>query len=268
MRNLNFLFSNSVQGESDLTRYCPRDAFEMPLTCPRHLFHKMLILSMLLMSVGVGSAWGDVLTITSSNVQTGSYPTSEATFILSGTYTFGYMQMYNPNQNNTPAGWKAGQTIQSRKDASNYGRMYNKTSITGLSKIRLWILSGNDITTYTGSSMMSSTPSSGGISLPSAAGSESVTYETATKSGKTWSYGTNTISISYYDIEVPSGHTYFYVKNNNSSTTQIYKIELFYSTCTPLGTINGSISLSNGKRTDSPKQNQTQDNSYVWQKIG
>ena len=49
MRNLNFLFSNSVQGESDLTRYCPRDAFEMPLTCPRHLFYKMLILSMLLM---------------------------------------------------------------------------------------------------------------------------------------------------------------------------------------------------------------------------
>ena len=38
--------------------------------------------------------------------------------------------------------------------------------------------------------------------------------------------------------------------------------------CTPLGTINGSISLSKGKRTDSPKQNQTQDNSYVWQKIG
>jgi len=49
MRNFNFLFSNSVQGESDLTRYCPRDAFEMPLTCPRHLFCKMLILSMLLM---------------------------------------------------------------------------------------------------------------------------------------------------------------------------------------------------------------------------
>ena len=49
MRNLNFLFSNSGQGESYLTRYCPRDAFEMPLTCPRHLFHKLLILSMLLM---------------------------------------------------------------------------------------------------------------------------------------------------------------------------------------------------------------------------
>lgn len=58
MRNLNFLFSNSVQGESDLTRYCPRDAFEMPLTCPRHLFCKMLILSMLLMVIGVGNVWG------------------------------------------------------------------------------------------------------------------------------------------------------------------------------------------------------------------
>ena len=43
---------------------------------------------------------------------------------------------------------------------------------------------------------------------------------------------------------------------------------LCYSSCTPLGSINGSISLSKGKRTDSPKQNQTQDNSYVWQKIG
>ena len=31
---------------------------------------------------------------------------------------------------------------------------------------------------------------------------------------------------------------------------------------------NSSIFLSKGKRTDSPKQNQTQDNSYVWQKIG
>ena len=60
MRNLNFLFSNSVQGESDLTRYYPRDAFEMPLTYPRHLFHKMLILSMLLMIIGVGSTWGAV----------------------------------------------------------------------------------------------------------------------------------------------------------------------------------------------------------------
>lgn len=60
MRNLNFLFSNSVQGESDLTRYCPRDAFEMPLTCPRHLFHKMLILSVLLIVIGVGNMWGAV----------------------------------------------------------------------------------------------------------------------------------------------------------------------------------------------------------------
>lgn len=66
MRNLNFLFSNSVQGESDLTRYCPRDAFEMPLTCPRHLFHKMLILSMLLF-LGIGNVWGaDVTYIFSS----------------------------------------------------------------------------------------------------------------------------------------------------------------------------------------------------------
>lgn len=57
MKDFNFLFSNSVQGESDLTRYCPRDAFEMPLTCPRHLFCKMLILSMLLF-LGIGNMWG------------------------------------------------------------------------------------------------------------------------------------------------------------------------------------------------------------------
>ena len=206
---------------------------------------KLVAVLAILLTVGVGHAWGDVLTITSNNVQTGSYPTSEATFTLSSTYTFGYMQMYNPNANNNPSGWKAGQTIQSKKDATNYGRLYNKTSIVGLSKIRLWILSGNDITTYTGSSMISSTPGSGGISLPSAAGSESVTYETATKSGKTWSYGTSSINITYYDIDVPAGHSYFYIKNNNSSTTQIYKIELFYSTCTPLGTINGSVNWSN-----------------------
>ena len=63
MTNFNFLFSNSVQGESDLTRYCPRDAFEKPLTCPRHLFCKMLILSMLLMVIGVGNVWGATASI-------------------------------------------------------------------------------------------------------------------------------------------------------------------------------------------------------------
>lgn len=71
MRNFNFLFSNSVQGESDLTRYCPRDAFEMPLTCPRHLFCKVLILSMLLMVIGVGNVWGAETTKTTC-VGTGS----------------------------------------------------------------------------------------------------------------------------------------------------------------------------------------------------
>ena len=72
MRNLNFLFSNSVQGESDLTRYCPRDAFETPLTYPRHLFCKMLILSMLLMVIGVGSAWGGTATFTPSSRSAGT----------------------------------------------------------------------------------------------------------------------------------------------------------------------------------------------------
>lgn len=71
MRNLNFLFSNSVQGESDLTRYCPRDAFEMPLTCPRHLFYKMLILSMLLF-LGIGNVWGTAPTLSDLSFSTES----------------------------------------------------------------------------------------------------------------------------------------------------------------------------------------------------
>ena len=115
MRNLNFLLSNSVQGESDLTRYCPRDAFEMPLTCPRHLFHKVLILSMLLMSIGVGNAWGVAPTLsdlsfsTESSVRivnenfnglstTDQHATKAAGSTLSGFGTFD--KVYNGNANN------------------------------------------------------------------------------------------------------------------------------------------------------------------------
>ena len=261
MRNLNFLFSNPVQGESDLTRCCPRDAFEMPLTCPRHLFCKMLILSMLLF-LGIGNMWGATLDITASNFES-SYSTSESTFSVSG-YTIGYKNVMK-NQNGTPSGWATSQIIQMRKNASTYGRLYNKSEITGLSKIRFWVKSGTTFQIYTGTSMIDDTPGSGALTLGEAAGSETISYTTYAKGGKT---GSGSITLSYYDIDITNGDTYFYITTGNIVTAYIYKIEITYSTCTLLGSINGSISLSKGKRTDSPKQNQTQDNSYVWQKIG
>ena len=103
MRNLNFLFSNSVQGESDLTRYCPRDAFEMPLTCPRHLFHKVLILSMLLIAIGVGCAWGAATS--------GTFYKITAT----GNLTTGYYIIAASNNANANSDYVAGNSINSNK---------------------------------------------------------------------------------------------------------------------------------------------------------
>ena len=72
----------------------------------------------------------------------------------------------------------------------------------------------------------------------------------------------------YYKLEVTVNNKTPSGSKGKNGLFQVNSVTYYVAGCTSLASINGSISLSNGKRTDSPKQNQTQDNSYVWQKIG
>ena len=173
---------------------------------------------------GVGNAWGETFNIVATNFGS-TYSTSEATFTSGDSYTIGYKNIIK-NANGTPTGWATSQIIQMKKNASDHGRLYNKTSIPGLSKIRFWIQAGTTFKIFTGTSMIDATPVSGAQTLGDAAGSETVDYTTYAKGGATSS---STIDLDYYDIDITNGDTYFYITTENIVTAYIYKIQITYS---------------------------------------
>lgn len=263
MRNLNFLFSNSVQGESDLTRYCPRDAFEMPLTCPRHLFCKMLILSMLLF-LGIGNVWGAEI----YNENFGSNTTSKNRAFdesyFSDTQTSAIISTT----------WNQGRNAVNPSDFS--GASGNACAQTSTNSATL-ILTFGDLSSYTDVTL-----TFGYRNDASAKGARTFTTHVSANGGTTWTeidcnksrktqtwekitYNVPDASLSNFAIKFTN------TAGNNSRVDDIILTGTTAGTSVSLskaGQTNGTISLSKGKRTDSPKQNQTQDNSYVWQKIG
>lgn len=215
---------------------------------------RWLVTIILLTSLSIGQMWGETFNIVASNFG-GSYSDTEATFTAGGSYTIGYKNIIK-NANGTPSGWATNQIIQMKKNASACGQLYNKTSIQGLSKIRFWIQSGTTFEIYTGSSMITSSPASGALTLGSAAGSETVSYTTYAKGGATSS---STISLNYYDINITNGDTYFYITTKNIVTAYIFKIEITYSSGTSVSlskaaTSNGSFVLSSSN-TGTPEIN-------------
>ena len=204
-----------------------------------HNFAKRLVM-MLTVGMLAVNVWGTTFDILPSNFGT-SYSAEEATFTAGSSYTIGYKQVIR-NQNGTPQGWATSQLIQMRKNASTYGRLYNKTEIPGLSKIRFWIQAGTTFQIYTGTSMIDDTPQSGAQTLGSAAGSETVNYTTYATGGAT---SQSTIDINYYDFDITNGDTYFYITTGNIVTAYIYKIQITYSS-------GYAVTYSNGGHGTAP----------------
>ena len=214
MRNFNFLFSNSVQGESDLTRYCPRDAFEMLLTCPRHLFHKMLILSMLLISIGVGNVWGTTYTWTCAKSQT----------LSSGANTLNGVS-WNSDQSGT------------YQNAGTKGAPIHVIQIGTNSSAQTLNLTTSGI---------SGTISSITVNCSSKDGKHTVVAKVGTSYTSTSKSTSGSLNdVSFTSINATGNITLTFTKGNGN--LRVHSISVEYSSCTPLGTINGSISLSKGK---------------------
>ena len=227
MRNLNFLFSNSVQGESDLTRYCPRDAFEMPLTCPRHLFYKMLILSILLMVAGVGNVWGaGSITVSSSTIilPKGSTSVSTGDWIsAAGVTKSGSSWAY--------ADWTGDKTIGS------YGSLTfsNAGDMNGADLLQFKASGGSITTTISSSAGVDIV-----IGYKVGKNSFSVSLTGADNvSGTSTSWSTMSISTTKTSAS-------FTISKTGKGAGYVSYIKITpKASCTQLGTINGSVSWSN-----------------------
>ena len=220
MRNLNFLFSNSVQGESDLTRYCPRDAFEMPLTCPRHLFCKMLILSMLLMVIGVGNVWG-AETLKTTCVGTGSgYGTRRtATYNSIGwvlsTGQSGYLgtnsaenhALVKPTAADLPV--VKAQNGSASTTTTGYYFYYTSTAISNVTKIEFYLKGKKG----------SSTANAYVVSCSTAASSGSTTWSKPTLASGT--------GLSAQGANVASAGTYTFKLNSKETSAKYYGIVIY-----------------------------------------
>lgn len=186
----------------------------------------------MLLCIG-SSAWADdeTIEITYSNFSNTSYNTSESTFTQSG-ITFGYVNAMKNGSNGTPTGWASNQVIQTKSS----GTIYNKTAISGLKKIRVYIVANTNSFTVTSGS--SAQPSTNSVTRPSTAtGSESITY--SSYANKKVTPGQST-TATYYDFTV--NNDYFMIAPGGS--LYIWKIVLTY---TPSHTItysaaNGNIS--------------------------
>lgn len=177
-----------------------------------------------------------------------SYSSEESTLTKLSTNDIGYKQCRKNQTNNTPSGWCANGLIEIRGSNSGHGEIYNKTAISGLTTLRVYEVSGaSNLTVYYGTSSKT-TENSVSSPFASVTGTESVSY-----SRYSGSCSTSTITLNYYDVSIPSGNDYFYIYA--SSGTNIFKITVSYSSvsysqylttcCTPLGSINGSVSWSN-----------------------
>ncbi len=190
----------------------------------------MLLLCALI--VGSGSAWAtdETIEITYSNFSNTSYNTSESTFLQSN-ITFGYVNAMRNGSNGTPTGWAKDQVIQTK----NGGSIYNKTAISGLKNIRVYIVANTN--SFTVTSGTSAQPTDNSVTRPNTAtGTESITYSSYANKTVT---PNQTTTASYYDFTV--NNDYFKIAPGGS--LYIWKIVLTYSTTHTLtySATNGSI---------------------------
>ena len=158
--------------------------------------------------------------ITASDISTSSYSNSETKFTKISSNDIGFWNIMYNTSNSPETGWYAQKRMQFKSNATQYGRIYNKVAINGLSKIRIYDHTGSSyLTVYTGTSEQATTST---LSWPgSAGGTESITI------------GYNkTYTSSYYDFTVSNNHTFFYIANGNSGTAYPMKITVYYTPIT------------------------------------
>ena len=183
----------------------------------------MLLLCALV--AGSSSVWAtdETITITCSNVSsTTAYSSTESTFTQSD-YTFGYKDVAINNANGTPTDWAKNQVIQCKKSS---GTLYNKTAISGLKNIRVYVVSNtNPFTLYSGTS---AEPTTNGITRPTtASGSETVTY---TKYKNKTTTENQSATATYYDFDLSgTNRNYFKITIGGTGVLYIYKIEITYT---------------------------------------
>ncbi len=167
-----------------------------------------------------------------------SYSSTESTLTKLSTNDIGYKQIRKNDTNNTPSGWCANACTEIRGSSSGHGELYNKSSISGLNKLRVYEVSGaSNLTVYYGTS---SKANSSSVSSPfaSATGTESVSYDKYASSTCTES----NISLNYYDVTIPSGNDYFYIYASSAAT--IYKIIVYYATTSYSDYVTNCCSLA------------------------
>lgn len=184
---------------------------------------KLLLKSILLLCALITgtSAWAtdETIEITYSDITKTSYDASETTFDKSE-ITFGYVNMAKNNSNGTPTGWASNQVIQTK---SSTGVFYNKTAITGLKNVRVYVVvNTNSFKIYSGTTAQ---PTTNEVTRPTTAtGSESITY--SSYASKKVTPG-QTTTATYYDFPITSGNKYFKIANG-SNVLYIWKIVLTY----------------------------------------
>lgn len=150
-----------------------------------------------------------------SDITQTSYSTTEVSFTKSG-ISFGYINAMKNNANGTPTGWAKDQVIQTKSG----GYIYNKSAISGLKNIRVYIVANTN--SFTVTSGTSSRPSTNSVTRPSTAtGTQSVTY---TKYENKKTTANQTTTASYYDFAV--NNDYFQIAPGGS--LYIWKIVLTY----------------------------------------
>lgn len=146
-----------------------------------------------------------------------SYNTSENTFTKDG-ITFGYINAMRNGSNGTPSGWAKNQVIQTKSG----GYIYNKTAISGLKNIRVYIVANTNSFAIT--SGTTSQPTTNSVTRPnSPTGTQSITY-TAYANQQTTPNQTTT--ASYYDFTISNNNQYFRIAPGGS--LYIWKIVLTY----------------------------------------
>ena len=185
---------------------------------------KLLLLKslFLLCALVVGTnAWAtdETIEITYSDITKTGYDASETTFDKSE-ITFGYVNMAKNNANGTPTGWASNQVIQTK---ASTGVFYNKTAITGLKNVRVYVVvNTNSFKIYSGTTAQ---PTTNEVTRPTTAtGSESITYSSYAKPTVTPG---QTTTATYYDFPITSGNKYFKIANG-SNAIYIWKIVLTY----------------------------------------
>lgn len=179
-----------------------------------HLKSLLLIAALL---VGSSSAWAvdQTIEITFSNFSNTSYNADESTFTQDG-FTFGYINAMRNGSNGTPSGWAKDQVIQTKSG----GYIYNKSAISGLKNIRVYIVANTN--SFTVTSGTSSKPTTNSVTRPTTAtGTQNITY---TKYENKTTTENQTTTATYYDFAV--ANDYFQIAPGGS--LYIWKIVLTY----------------------------------------